>query len=118
LHNGQRIGEKDMDKFDEIKKHFDRNDKIIAKMDKLVRNMEKRMKKREIEHSQLAHAFQQANSIVKHLVLQNYLLQKRTGGVFKNDELEEGQKALQSQYDKRKKIVKPGIIQPKVSRNP
>jgi hypothetical protein len=107
-----------MDKFDQIKKHFDRNDKTIAKMDKIVHNMEKRMKKQEVEHSQLAYAFHQANNIVKHLVLQNYLLQKRTGGVFKNDELEEGQKELQSQYDKRKKIIKPGIIQPKVSRNP
>ena len=66
MSNGQR--------FDQIQKHLDRNDKVIAKMDKLVRGYEARIKQREIEHSQLAYAHQQSNNIVKHLVLQNYLL--------------------------------------------
>ena len=95
----------------QIKKHFDRNDKTIAHMDKLVRNMETRMKRREVEHSQLAFAFQKANDIVKHLVLQNYLLQKRTGGTLTNEELIEGQKELQALHDERQKNLKSGSLQ-------
>jgi len=99
------------DKFEEVKKHFDRNDKTIANLDKLIRKLTERMKKREVEHSQLAHAFQSANTIVKHLVLQNHLLQLRTGGVFNDDELKTGQEKLQAQYNERQKLIKEGQLQ-------
>ncbi len=107
-----------MTNVDEIRRHLDRNDKVIAKMDKLIRKYEDRLKRREIEHSQLAFAFQKANDIVKHLVLQNYLLQKRTGGTLTNEELIEGQKELQSEYDKRKKSLKSISLQPKQPGHP
>ena len=69
------------------------------------------LKKTEIALSQLTYSFQQANEIVKHLVLQNYILQKRTGGQINDEELRDGQQELQSKYDERHKNLKQSKIQ-------
>jgi len=102
-------------RFKQMAKRHDRADALLKEHEKAWRKINDAMKKAAIQHSQLAFAFQQANDIVKHLVLQNYLLQKRTGGVFENEELTAGQEELQTKYDERKKALKSSGIQPKQS---
>lgn len=99
-------------RFQQLARRMDGQDKKLKNFDKLIRNLESRMKKREIEHSQLAYAHQQSNNIVKHLVLQNYLLQKRTGGTLTNEELTEGQQELEALHNERQKNLKQSSIQP------
>jgi regulator of replication initiation timing len=95
-----------------ISKRFDRDEKMLANIDRVVRKLEHKVKQLGIQVSQITYNFNQANEIVKHLVLQNYILQKRTGGIIDDKELKDGQDELRAKFEARKNIVKPGNIQP------